>query len=52
VISFAVYKRGFLEPEAESDKAELALKEQARDAGGVQAARVTLVASPNDPPCV
>ena len=41
--------RGYLEPEAESLKAELELTTQARDAGGVEAARAALAAAPGDP---
>ncbi len=42
-------RRGFLEPEAERLKAELTLGEGARDAGGIEAARAAVAASPDDP---
>jgi putative thioredoxin len=45
----ALEGRGYLEPEAEAVKAELSLREQARDAGGVEASRAALAANPNDP---
>jgi putative thioredoxin len=41
--------RGYLEPEAESVKAELQLQEQAGSSGGVPAARAGLAAKPDDP---
>jgi putative thioredoxin len=40
--------RGYLEPEAETLKAELALAEQARSSVSVDAARTTSAAAPND----
>jgi putative thioredoxin len=42
-------RRGFLEPEAEKIKAELTLRLQAGDTGGIEAARAALAASPDDP---
>lgn len=45
----ALESRGYLEPEAEAVKAELSLREQAEDAGGVEASRAALAASPGDP---
>jgi putative thioredoxin len=44
----ALERRGFLEPEAEKLKAELTLRLQAQDTGGVETARAALAASPND----
>ena len=41
--------KGFLEPEAEKIKAELTLRLQAGQAGGVEAARAALAANPDDP---
>ncbi|QEH38933.1 Thioredoxin-1 [Aquisphaera giovannonii] len=41
-------KRGYLEPEAERLKAELALRSQAKSSGGVEAARAALAANPKD----
>jgi len=40
--------RGFLEPEAERLRAELTLRTQARQSGGIEAARAAVVANPND----
>lgn len=40
--------RGFLEPEAERLKAQLALRESAEESGGVQAAREAADAAPDD----
>lgn len=45
----ALEARGYLEPEAEAVKAELALREQASDTGGIDAARAALAANPTDP---
>ena len=47
----ALERRGFLEPEAEKVKAELTLRIQAQQAGGIslEAARAALAASPDDP---
>jgi len=47
----ALERRGFLEPEAEKVKAELTLRIQAQQAGGItlEAARAALAASPGDP---
>jgi putative thioredoxin len=47
----ALERRGFLEPEAEKIKAELTLRLQAQQAGGItlEAARAALSASPDDP---
>jgi putative thioredoxin len=42
-------RRGFLEPEAEKIKAEITLRLQAGQAGGVEAARAALAANPDDP---
>ena len=42
-------RRGFLEPEAEKIKAEMTLRLQAGQAGGVDAARTALAANPDDP---
>ena len=42
-------RRGFLEPEAEKIKAELMLRLQAGQVGGVEAARAALAANPDDP---
>jgi putative thioredoxin len=42
-------RRGFLEPEAEKIKAELMLRMQAGQAGGVEAAREALAVRPDDP---
>src|SRR5262249_33792660 len=39
---------GFLEPEAEKVKAELVLRLQAQNGGGVEAARAALAANPTD----
>jgi putative thioredoxin len=44
----AMERQGFLEPEAEKVKAELTLRLQARNAGGVAAARAALAANPDD----
>ena len=44
----ALERRGFLEPEGEKLKAELILKSQAENTGGVDAARAALAAKPND----
>jgi putative thioredoxin len=46
----ALERRGFLEPEAEKVKAELTLRLQAQQAGGIslEAARAALAASPDD----
>jgi putative thioredoxin len=44
----ALERRGFLEPEAEKLKAEVTLRAQAREAGGVEAARGALAAHPDD----
>ena len=41
-------RRGFLEPEAEKIKAELMLRLQAGQVGGVEAARAALAANPDD----
>jgi putative thioredoxin len=41
-------RRGFLEPEAERVKAELILRSQAQQAGGVDSVRAALAANPND----
>jgi putative thioredoxin len=41
-------RRGFLEPEAERVKAELVLRSQARQAGGVESVRAALAAKPDD----
>lgn len=41
--------RGYLEPEAEAVKAELALSRQSEAAGGVEASRAALAARPDDP---
>jgi putative thioredoxin len=41
--------RGFLEPEAEAVKAELALHVQSASTGGVEASRAALAAAPDDP---
>jgi putative thioredoxin len=41
-------KRGFLEPDAEKVKAELTLRLQAGQVGGVEAARTALAANPDD----
>jgi putative thioredoxin len=41
-------RRGFLEPEAEKLKAELTLRLQAQNAGGVDTARAAVAANPND----
>jgi putative thioredoxin len=41
-------RRGFLEPEAEKIKAELALRAQAKGVGDVDAARAALAAHPDD----
>jgi putative thioredoxin len=40
--------RGFLEPEAEKLKAELTLRAQAQEAGGVDRARAVVAGNPND----
>jgi putative thioredoxin len=45
----ALEARGFLEPEAEAVKAELALRDQTAGSGGVDAARAALAADPSDP---
>lgn len=45
----ALEGRGFLEPEAEAMKAELALRTQAGGTGGVEAARAAVAAEPADP---
>jgi putative thioredoxin len=47
----AIERRGFLEPEAEKVKAELTLRLQAQQAGGlgIEAARAALADRPNDP---
>jgi putative thioredoxin len=45
----ALEARGYLEPDAEKLKAELALHSRAREAGGVEAARSALAAKPDDP---
>jgi putative thioredoxin len=45
----ALEGRGFLEPEAEAAKAELALRTQAGGTGGVKASRAALAANPADP---
>jgi putative thioredoxin len=45
----ALESRGYLEPEAESLKAELQLTSQARDAGSVDSARAAVAAKPDDP---
>jgi putative thioredoxin len=44
----ALERRGFLEPEAEKLKAEILLRDQARGAGSVDAARAALAQSPDD----
>ncbi len=44
----ALERRGFLEPDGEKLKAELILKSQAENSGGVDAARAALAAEPND----
>ncbi|WP_165229532.1 thioredoxin family protein [Aquisphaera insulae] len=41
-------RRGYLEPEAERLKAELALRGQAKSTGGVEAARAALAEKPDD----
>ena len=41
-------RRGFLEPEAERLQAELDLRDRARGAGGVEAARAAVAAHPDD----
>jgi putative thioredoxin len=41
-------KRGFLEPEAEKLKAELTLRLQAKEAGGLEAARAAVAADPKN----
>ncbi len=41
-------RRGFLEPDAEKLKAELTLRLQAQNAGGVETARAALAANPDD----
>ncbi len=41
-------RRGFLEPEAEKLKAELTLRLQAQNAGGIEAARAAVAANPGD----
>ncbi len=41
-------RRGFLEPDAEKLKAELTLRLQAQNAGGVETARAAAAANPND----
>ena len=41
-------RRGFLEPDAEKLKAELTLRLQAQNAGGVETARAAVAANPND----
>jgi len=45
----ALEGRGYLEPEAEAVKADLALHEQAATTGGVGASRAAVAASPGDP---
>jgi putative thioredoxin len=45
----ALEARGYLEPEAEALKAEVGLRAQAREAGGVEATRAALAARPDDP---
>jgi putative thioredoxin len=45
----ALERRGFLEPDAERLKAEVVLRLQAQQAGGVEAARAALAARPDDP---
>jgi putative thioredoxin len=47
----ALERRGFLEPEAEKVKAEITLRAQAQQAGGItlEAARAAMAASPDDP---
>jgi putative thioredoxin len=44
----ALERRGFLEPEIEKIKAELTLRLQAEQAGGVDAARAAVAANPDD----
>jgi putative thioredoxin len=44
----ALERRGFLEPEGEKLKAELILRSQAENSGGVDAARAALAAEPKD----
>jgi putative thioredoxin len=44
----ALERRGFLETDAEKIKAELTLRLQARDAGGLAAARAAAAANPHD----
>ncbi len=44
----AMERQGFLEPEAERIKAELVLRLQAQNAGGVEPARAALAANPDD----
>jgi putative thioredoxin len=44
----ALERRGFLEPAAEIIKAELTLQLQAQNAGGVEEARASVAANPND----
>jgi putative thioredoxin len=48
---FTLERRGFLEPEAEKLKAELTLRLQAQQTGGIslEAARVAAAANPDDP---
>ena len=45
----ALEARGYLEPEAEAVKAEMVLRGQAKEAGGVGPLREALAASPDDP---
>ena len=45
----ALEARGFLEPEAESVKAEIAIHDQAASTGGVPSARAALKKAPDDP---
>src|SRR5690606_13109241 len=44
----ALERRGFLEPEAETVKAELTLRRQGTESGGLEAARAAVDADPDD----
>ncbi|CAN5649883.1 thioredoxin [soil metagenome] len=44
----ALERRGFLEPEAETLKAELILKEQGQESGGLESARAEVASRPDD----
>jgi putative thioredoxin len=49
VLVSALEARGYLEPEAESVKAEIAIHDQAASTGGVPSARAALGKNPDDP---